>query len=63
MKRYFRDFYGCTASIRTHRNGQSDLVIRTGQGGLILRRTYNSERGARIALGQYSDRWTETTRR
>lgn len=59
MKRYYRDFYGCTASIRTHYDGSADLVIRTGRGGLVLRRTYSTERGARIAMGQYSDSWTE----
>ena len=63
MKKYFRDFYGCTASIRTRYNGRTELVIRTGLGGLVLRREYDTERGARIAMGQYSDSWTETTRR
>lgn len=61
MKRFFRDFYGCTASILTHRDGSADLVIRSGRGALILRRTYTTERGARIALGQYSESWTERT--
>ena len=59
MKRFFRDFYGCTASIRTHYDGSADLVIRSGQGALILRRSYATDRGARIALGQYSDSWKE----
>lgn len=61
MKRFFRDFYGCTASIRTHRDGTVTLTIRTDRGALVLRRTYSTERGARIALGQYSDCWTERT--
>lgn len=55
MKRFFHDFYGCTASIRTHYDGTADLVIRSGHGVLILRRSYPTERGARIALGKYSD--------
>lgn len=59
MKRFFHDFYGCTASIRTHYDGTADLVIRSGQGILILRRSYPTERCARIALGKYSDSWTE----
>lgn len=63
MKKYYRDFYGCTASIRTRYNGNVELVIRTGLGGLVLRREYDTERGARIAMGQYSDCWTEQKRR
>lgn len=63
MKRYFRDFYGCTASIRTRYSGRTELVIRTSLGGLVLRREYDTERGARIAMGQYSDCWTEQKRR
>lgn len=59
MKRRFSDFYGCTASIRHRYNGRFELVIRTYLGGLILRREYDTERGARIAMGQYSDSWTE----
>lgn len=63
MKRTFRDFYGCTASLRTRFDGTAKLVIKTYLGGMVLRKEYDTERGARIALGQYSDSWTETTRR
>ena len=63
LKKYYRDFYGCTASLRTRYDGSTELVIRTHLGGTVLRRTYDTEHGARIAMGQYSDCWTEQKRR
>ena len=63
MKRFYRDCYGCTASIMIHRDATTTLTICTSQGNQVLRRTYDTERGARIAMGQYSDSWSETIRR
>lgn len=63
MKRLFHDVYGCGASLTVHRDRTATLIIRTQRGALILRRTYGSERGARIAMGMYSDSWTELTGR
>ena len=60
MKTYYRDFYGCTASITTHWDGSAKLVIRTSQGILFLNRTYNTERGAQTALGKNGSCWTVT---
>lgn len=57
MKRYFRSIYGATASIQTHRDGTATLTVFCG--GKRHRKTYNTERGARIALGKWSDDWTE----
>ena len=57
MKRYFRSIYGATASIQTHRDGTATLVVFCG--GKRHRKTYNTERGARIALGKWSDEWEE----
>ena len=58
-KLFFRDWYGSTASVRFHRDDTVTLVIRTCRGGQVLRKTYASARGARIAMGQYSDSWIE----
>jgi len=57
MKRYFRSIYGATASIQTHRDGTATLTVFFG--GKRTRKTYNTERGARIALGRWSDDWAE----
>lgn len=62
MKTYYRDFYGCTASITTRSNGSAKLVIRTSQGILFLNRTYDTERGAQTALGKNGSCWRVTGR-
>jgi len=54
---YFRSIYGATASIRIHRDGTATLTVFCG--GKRHRKTYNTERGARVALGKWSDDWTE----
>lgn len=55
MKRYFKTIWygGATAVINTHKDGRATLTI-TGA-GMRHRKTYNTERGARIALGKYYD--------
>lgn len=58
-KEYYRDFYGCTASILTNRDGRAHLTIRLPNGSLFLGKTYSTYRGARIALGKTSDCWTK----
>lgn len=62
MTRYFRNFYGSTASIRILRPGAVRLTVRSGQGRKILSRDYGTYQGARIALGKFGDSWTETTK-
>lgn len=57
MKKYFKDMYGASASIQTHRDGTATLAVYCG--GKRSRKTYGSERGARSALGRMSDTWTE----
>ena len=54
---YYRDFYGCTASIREKRNGTFRLIMSTPQGKLIQAKDYNTYRGAKIAMGRSSDCW------
>lgn len=56
-RKYFKSFYGATASIRIHRDGTATLTVFCG--GKRYRKTYNTERGARVALGKWSDDWTE----
>ena len=55
MKTYYRDFYGGTASIMVHRDGSATLSV--GCGSKTIRKTYKTERGAKIALGKWSDCW------
>lgn len=54
-KEYYRDPYGCTASILRHPDGRSLLSVRIPQGDLIHSKTYTTYRGARIALGKLSE--------
>ena len=59
MKKYFRDFYGGSASIQIHHDGTATLRVSDGYGDRMVKKTYSSERGARIAMGKYSDGWEE----
>lgn len=54
-KEYFRDSYGCTASILRHHDGRSLLTVRIPQGDLVHSKTYSTYRGARIALGKLTE--------
>ena len=57
QKNYYRDLYGGSASIRECRDGSWLLTVCDGYGGRIHRKSYASARGARIALGKWSDSW------
>lgn len=64
---YYRDFYGCTASIKQGIRTSALLTVRTSSGQLICCKKYKTYKGARIALGKLSDGWqfvnqTGTTR-
>lgn len=61
MKRYFRGCYGERASITVHRDGSSTLSVSIWT-GRIHKKTYATERGARIALGRLCDIVTEVKR-
>ena len=56
MKRYYRDFYGCTASISQMRNGKFKLRVFAGK---TITKTYETFRGARSAMARMSDGWRE----
>ncbi len=59
MKRRFKDFYGCTASIGKTRDGQYRLRISFPHGFVHLNKVYPTERGARNVMGRYSNCWEE----
>lgn len=60
MKRTFKDFYGCTASISESSNGYR-LRVSNAYGSRIKNQLYTSYRGARSAMGRMSDCWKEVT--
>lgn len=57
--KYFKSIYGGTASIRLNRDGSATLKIANGYGKFVFGKCYGSERGAKIAMGKYSDEWEE----
>ena len=60
MKRYYKTgwYGGATATINTHKDGTATLTI--SGASMKHRKTYNTERGAKIALGkQYDGTWYE----
>jgi len=56
---YYKDFYGCTASVKHSRKG-AKLTIRTPSGQLVKQQSYQTRKGAMIALGRASDGWNFT---
>ncbi len=56
MKKYYRDFYGCTASITKVEDGFR-LRVSLPNGRCRMSKVYSTERGARIAMGRLSDSW------
>ena len=61
MKRRFKDFYGCGASITPTSAGEFRLVIRTQGGGKVADKQYPTERGALCAMRRSGDAWKEIT--
>jgi GMP synthase-like glutamine amidotransferase len=59
MKKYFKDFYGSTASIRLNNDGSASLKVKDAYGKNILGKCYSSERAAKIAMGRVGDCWKE----
>lgn len=57
MLERFRDFYGCSATIIRKRNQTYSLTIRMGTGERLFQKTYSTYKGARIAMGKWSDCW------
>ena len=53
----YRDFYGCSATISVRPDKTARLIIYDSHGWMIVNKEYYSLRGARIAMGRYSDSW------
>jgi len=62
MKKYFKDFYGCTASIRINRDGSVTLKVADAHGKPVYGKCYGSETSAKRAMGRLGDCWKEVTR-
>ncbi len=62
FKEFYRDVYGCTASIyRRQDDTVVNLTVCDGHGNTVINwRPYRTYRGAKIALGRMSDGWTMT---
>lgn len=58
-KKYFRDAYGATASVRLNHDGSATLKVSDAHGRPIYGRCYGSERAAKVALGRLGDCWKE----
>ena len=56
----FHDFYGCRATIIRRRNQTYSLTIRLGTGKLLYKSSYTTYKGARIAMGKWSDCWEKS---
>lgn len=63
MTEYYRDPYGCTASISKTSVGKYQLRICIPSGSCFFSKVYSTWRGARIALGKHSDGMMEMTKR
>ena len=63
-KEYYRDIYGCTASIyRRPDDPVVNLTVCDGHGNIVINwRPYRTYAGAKIALGKMSDGWIMTAK-
>lgn len=52
---FYKDFYGCTASIHLRRDGSCLLTMRLPNGDLYKQKDYASFHNARVALGRMSE--------
>lgn len=55
-KRYYRDFYGTTASIKRVAKGFTLTMV---AGFTRTKKTYATFKNVRIAMGRMSDGWSE----
>ena len=63
MKEYYRDPYGCTASITHCKDGTFRLRISNPYGERFIQKYYDTHHGAMIALGRYSEGTMEPIRK
>ena len=57
QKAFYRDSYGCKASITPTRDGGAKLIITLQNGTVSMRKNFPTLRGARSAMGRCSDGW------
>ena len=58
MVRRYRDFYGSTASLKEW-GKRFILTVRLSNGDLYCKKSYDTLKGAKIALGKMGDAWHE----
>lgn len=58
MKKVYKNFYGCTASITETREG-ARLICRTPQGKIIKKSNHKNCVAARSAMYRLGDGWRE----
>jgi hypothetical protein len=56
---YYRDAYGCTASIRENRDLSATLCVCDAHGRPFYGKCYGSKTAAKRALGRLGDCWRE----
>ena len=56
--RYYHDFYGSTASLKEWGN-RFILTVRLPDGSLYSKKSYDTYKGAKIALGRMGEGWEE----
>lgn len=58
MRAFYKDTYGCRAELVQYLGRETTrLTIRNYHGSIILRKEYRTWKGARIAMGKWSDGW------
>ena len=55
-KKYYKDLYGCTGSIQRVAKGYTVIMW---AGFTLYKKTYTTFKGARVAMGKFSDTWME----
>lgn len=55
MKKIYKDFYGCTASIRGKRNGSAKLIVRNGNGKKTHDQLHINAKAAQACMRRLSD--------
>lgn len=56
----YTDVYGCMATVIVSTDGRANLLVRSDRGAIVHAKTYDSYRGAKIAMGMSGDCWTRT---
>lgn len=57
MKKIYKDFYGCTASIREKQDGSAKLIVRNGNGKKTHDQLHKNAKAAQACMRRLSDGW------